>query len=102
MKARLQAISPRSTFRRKPYGGLKSPVQQLDARSVPDQLNAASQAFASGDYPAALEIWGPLAHAGVTQAQAYVGACFAEGWGVEPDFKLAIRWLTLAADAGDP
>jgi TPR repeat protein len=60
---------------------------------------AARHAFESGDYRTALEIWGPLAHAGVSEAQAYVGTCFVEGWGVDQDFALAVRWLTLAADA---
>ena len=47
-------------------------------------------------------IWGPLAHAGVARAQNNVGACFAEGLGVARDLALALRWLTLAAEAGDP
>ena len=55
-----------------------------------------------GDYPTALDIWGPLAHAGVARAQNNVGACFAEGLGVERNASLALRWLTLAAEAGDP
>ena len=55
-----------------------------------------------GDYPAALAIWGPLAQSGVARAQNNVGACFAEGLGVARDPELALRWLTLAAEAGDP
>src|ERR1700748_2840491 len=102
MKARLHKTSHRSICRRRAMSRAEPLPQQVDARSVPDRMEAASGAFARGDYPTALEIWGPLAHAGVTQAQAYVGACFAEGWGVEADFGLAVRWLTLAADAGDP
>lgn len=60
---------------------------------------AASQA---GDYATALRLWEPLARAGLARAQNNVGACFAEGLGVPPDSTLAERWLTLAADAGDP
>ncbi len=36
------------------------------------------------------------------RAQNNIGACFAEGLGVERDHALALRWLTLAAEAGDP
>jgi len=62
----------------------------------------AYDAAGRGDYHAALAIWGPLAQAGVARAQNNVGACFAEGLGVERDFSLALRWLTLAAEARDP
>ena len=55
----------------------------------------------AGDHAAALEIWGPLAHAGVARAQNNVGGCFAHGQGVEVDHALALRWLTLSAEAGD-
>ena len=52
-------------------------------------------------YDAALAIWGPLARAGQRRAQNNVGACFAEGLGVERDARLAHSWLTLSAEAGD-
>src|SRR5262245_47482741 len=74
------------------------------ASAAPD-ADRMAQAFAAagrGDYAAALEIWGPLAQSGVARAQNNVGACFAEGLGVERDPKLAARWLTLSAQAGDP
>ena len=38
----------------------------------------------------------------MARAQNNIGACFAEGLGVERDPALALRWLTLAAEAGDP
>lgn len=62
----------------------------------------ATTAVARGDHAAALALWGPLAHAGVGRAQNNIGACFAEGLGVERDPALALRWLTLAAESGDP
>jgi len=62
----------------------------------------AAAAVGRGDHQAALAIWGPLAHAGVARAQNNIGACFAEGLGVERDAALALRWLTLSAEAGDP
>lgn len=65
-------------------------------------LARATEAVERGDHQAALAIWGPLAHAGIGRAQNNIGACFAEGLGVEPDLALALRWLTLSAEGGDP
>jgi TPR repeat protein len=56
----------------------------------------------AGNYDSALSLWEPLARAGVARAQNNIGACFAEGLGVEPDRALAKQWLKLAAEAGDP
>jgi TPR repeat protein len=67
-----------------------------------DRMSLVYDAAARGDYSAALEIWTPLAHAGVARAQSNIGACFSEGLGVVRDAKLAERWLQLAAEAGDP
>jgi TPR repeat protein len=55
---------------------------------VAARMGEAYEAAQRGDYPAALAIWGPLAHAGIARAQTNIGACFAEGLGVERD----IRW----------
>src|ERR1700691_540640 len=68
---------------------------------VAERMAEAHAAAGRGDYPAALAIWGPLAHAGVGRAQNNIGACFAEGLGVDRDHRLALRWLTLAAETGD-
>ena len=68
-------------------------------QDVAARMAEAYDAAGRGDYPAALAIWGPLAQAGVARAQNNVGACFAEGLGVERDQGLALRWLTLAAEA---
>ena len=72
-----------------------------DDASVADRMAEAYEASSCGDYARALEIWGPLAHAGVARAQNNVGACFTEGLGVARDPKLALQWLSLAAAAGD-
>ena len=77
---------------------------RADIESEPDvaaRMAEAYNAASRGDYPAALAIWGPLAQAGVARARNNVGACFAEGLGLERDPALAVRWLTLAAEAGD-
>ena len=73
-----------------------------DETSVSDVMAQAFSATERGDYASALELWEPLAHSGVARAQNNVGACFAEGLGVEKDLKLAARWLALGAEAGDP
>jgi TPR repeat protein len=70
--------------------------------TIDEQLAAASAASRGGDHATALAIWGPLARDGVARAQSNIGASFAEGLGIERDLTLAVRWLTLAAEAGDP
>src|SRR5262245_15235378 len=80
-------------------------LDRITAPRRPDvaaQMAAAHAAASRNDYAAALDVWGPLAHAGVARAQNNIGACFAEGLGVARDPALALRWLTLAAKAGDP
>ena len=72
-----------------------------DDVSVAERMAEAYEASSRGDYARALEIWGPLAHAGVVRAQSNVGACFSQGLGVERDLKLAVQWLSLAAAGGD-
>lgn len=67
---------------------------------APDPMETAMAAFRAGAYAAALELWEPLARAGNARAQANIGACFAEGLGVPVDPPLALKWLTLAAEAG--
>ncbi len=76
--------------------------QKLEARSEEGAMAEALTAAKSGDYEAALRIWEPLARSGVARAQNNIGACFAEGLGVQRDPDLARQWLRLAAEAGDP
>src|SRR4029434_2779192 len=82
-------------------GGMQTPDSAAPREMTADQIAAAYDAAEKGDYARALEIWGPLAHAGVARAQSNIGACFANGLGVAPNGALALRWLTLAAEAGD-
>src|SRR5262245_14651009 len=77
-------------------------VSRSNTPNVAAQMAAAHAAANRSDYATALDIWGPLAQAGVARAQNNIGACFAEGFGVARDPALALRWLTLAAQAGDP
>lgn len=83
-------------FRKEPAAG------QAGRHDVATAMAEAATAAERGDHAAALAIWGPLAHAGIGRAQNNIGACFAEGLGVERDPALALRWLTLSAEGGDP
>lgn len=80
-----------------------------DSMGVPESGHDVAAAMAEAaaavercDHAAALAIWGPLAHAGFSRAQNNIGACFAEGYGVDRDPALALRWLTLSAEGSDP
>lgn len=84
-------------FRKEPGGG-----EQPRRDELATAMSEAAAAVERGDHAAALAIWGPLAHAGIGRAQNNIGACFAEGLGVERDTALALRWLRLAAESGDP
>jgi len=79
-----------------PEGPQAAPVDP-DAHMA--EALAAAQA---GDYETALYLWEALARAGVARAQNNIGACFAEGLGVERNPALAFRWLHLAAENSDP
>src|SRR5919108_1839494 len=80
---------------------MQAPEPITRSESIEGQMALAHAAAEQGDYAQALEIWGPLAHAGVARAQSNIGACFANGLGVAADGALAQRWLTLAAESGD-
>src|SRR5262245_33978667 len=96
-------IWQRLRHRRRPMGWLDPLTKSKPPEaSVRERMSAAYNAASRGDYTAALDIWTPLAHAGVARAQSNIGACFSEALGVERDPKLAERWLLLAAEAGDP
>ena len=71
-------------------------------QSVDDTMARALRAATAGDHATALALWEPLARSGVARAQNNIGACFAEGIGVETDLTLAEKWLRLAAEGGDP
>src|SRR5437660_11355173 len=65
------------------------------------RLQQALAAWNAGDYGVALDLWAPLAQAGVARAQSNMSAAFLEGGGVERDPERAVSWLRLAAEQGD-
>ena len=79
-------------------------LERLTGSRAPprDALAEALAASQAGDYATALALWEPLAQAGVARAQNNIGACFSEGLGVARDPALALQWLSLAAEGGDP
>src|SRR5262245_32044083 len=79
--------------------GSPKPVSE---QGTAQRLAEAAEAATRDDFESALVAWGPLAHAGIARAQAEIGRCFVNGWGVTRDIELARKWLKLAADAGDP
>ena len=58
-------------------------------------------AWQAGHHGVALDLWAPLAQAGVARAQSNMGAAFLQGQGVERDPDKAVAWLQRAADQGD-
>ena len=49
------------------------------------RMQRALAAWSAGQHGVALDLWAPLAHAGLARAQSNMGAAFLEGKGVERD-----------------
>ena len=64
-------------------------------------LEDGKQAYRTGRYETAFDIWLQLAEQGDSQAQFHVGALYFEGRGVEKDFKKSRAWLTRAQQNGE-
>ena len=58
------------------------------------------EAYKQGDYATALDEWLPFAEQGNPDAQFSVGLLFDQGLNVIPDYKLAVKWFTLASKQG--
>jgi TPR repeat protein len=58
------------------------------------------EAFESGDYETAFNLWIPLAENGDADAQNYLGIMYYLGFGVKKDYKKALYWYEKAAKAG--
>ncbi len=71
------------------------------AKGTKMKLNdAAKEAYLRGDYEQAMELWRPLAEAGDTEAQAWIGSLYANGEGVATDSAVAFYWYLEAAERG--
>ena len=63
-------------------------------------FGAADKAYHAGDYKAALAELQPLAKAGDAKAQRLLGKLYADGLGLDQDYKQAGRWYMAAAGSG--
>ena len=66
-----------------------------------EAMTVAHIAATTGDWDAALAVWLRHAQGGSARAQAEIGRCFVNGWGVARDVELGLKWLLGAAKAGD-
>ena len=72
--------------------------------SVTQQESAsqsAAAAYKDGNFSDALSIWREAASAGDVEAMSWIGACYANGDGVELDDAEALKWYTQAAELGN-
>ena len=58
------------------------------------------EAYANGDFPAALRELKPLAKQGDVEAQGMLGIMYDRGNGVPQDYKIALKWWNIAASRG--
>mgnify|MGYP006132023767 CR=1 FL=1 len=68
--------------------------------AVSADWNKGLDAYANGDYAAAMREWKPLAEQGDTEAQSQLGQMYANGKGVVQDYKMAVKWFKKAAEQG--
>ncbi len=66
------------------------------------QMDLARQAYHQGDYEKAREIWQQQAEQGTAEAQAWLGAMYANGDGVDVDDAAALSWYEKAANQNYP
>ena len=72
----------------------------LATASCADDFQKGLDAYNSADYETALAIWQPLAEAGDVGSQYGLGMMYGNGFGVNMDDALALKWYGLAADKG--
>ena len=64
-------------------------------------IDAGRRALTNNDYDKALEQFKPLAEAGNSEAQSYLGSLYYVGKGVSKDFNEAYNWYKKSADQGN-
>ena len=65
-----------------------------------EDFEAGQSAYFSGDYQTAISEWQPLAEAGQMNGQFGMGLLYANGFGVDMNDDLALKWYGLAAEQG--
>jgi len=76
-------------------------VSFADEQTSEQKLERARQAYQAKDYELARQTFKPLAEAGHSNAQIYMGAVYDRGLGVERDIKQAIYWFEQSAEQGN-
>ncbi|SEP38205.1 TPR repeat [Rhodospirillales bacterium URHD0017] len=71
-------------------------------RAEAQDLASADSAYKRGDFATALQLVRPLADAGNSRAQTYLGIMYDNGQGVPQDDAQAVAWYRKAAGQGDP
>jgi TPR repeat protein len=79
----------------------QGPTASVGVANPVEAMAVAEIAAATEDWDAAPAVW--MQHArGNVRAQAEIGRCFSNGWGIARDVDLARKCLLPAAQAGDP
>ena len=76
-------------------------VTTARAQVDPYEAFRCERAYNDGDFAAALEICGPVAEAGLDDAQVIMGVMHQNGQGVKRDYKEAALWYAKAAKQGN-
>ncbi len=78
-------------------------VASCNRNDVPNgNFESGMDAYARGDFDAAMKTWRPLADKGDPAAQTNMGFLYYEGKGVTRDYKEAVKWYRMAAVTGYP
>ncbi len=80
--------------------GTKTRLIRTSNDSGLNAIEAGLLAYRARDYATAMAYWLPLAHAGRTRAQFYVGGLYHDGTGVAADRTEAYMWWAIAAERG--
>ena len=68
--------------------------------AIADDFEDGLVAYGKGDFATALRLLTPLAEQENSNAQFLVGWIYERGEGVKKDYKIAVKWYTLAAEQG--
>ncbi|MFZ5788392.1 MAG: sel1 repeat family protein, partial [Acidobacteriota bacterium] len=67
-------------------------ISAVAAAAEDDPLKKGLAAYEAEDYATALAVWRPLAEAGNTEAQFYIGYMTEQGQGLPADPEIAVNW----------
>lgn len=75
-------------------------VELRDQAKELSVLKKGWNSYKLGDHEAALNLWMPLAEAGNSSAQVFIGLLYNQGHAVKQDSKKAANWYELASNQG--